>query len=173
LIVLISGIGMLPLLTVNAKSTLTLENMCKFKLSIVEAVQVGSIGVYSVYVLGYYATRQERNVGDAEALIKVGMLLIVSASFIAGTILKKGEDSEDGEDVASRQSSVSSRGSDIGDRISVGARKGVWEGGMKGARGLGRIKRASTRGIAKETEWRDERIGKEEDDEATFNPGMI
>jgi len=70
LITLICFTGVLPLLTVNAKSTLTLENMCKFHLSIIEAVQVGAIGVYSVYAMGYYATRQERVVADAETLIQ-------------------------------------------------------------------------------------------------------
>ena len=33
--------------------------------------------------------------------------------------------------------------------------------------------RTSTRGIAKDIEGRDESIGEEEDNEATFNPGMI
>ena len=168
MIVLISGIGMLPLLTVNAKSTLTLENMCKFKLSIIEVVQVGAIGVYSVYAMGYYATRQEREVGDTEQLIKAGMLGMLTVAFVGGFLLKKVEDSVDGEDVARLSS-----GSVISDRISVGAEKSVWDGGMKGATGKGRIVRASTRGVAKEIERRDESIGEEEEDEATFNPGMI
>ena len=169
LIILIVFTGALPLLTVNATSTLTLENMCKFKLSIIEVVQVGALGVYSVYAMGYYAARQERVVGDAEGPIKFGMMGMITAAFIGGFLLKKVEDSEDGEDVASRQSS----GSVISDRISVGAEKTVWEGGMKGAKGMGRIKRASSRGIAKETEWRDESIGEEGEDEAAFSPGMM
>ena len=163
---LIVAIGLLPMLTLNAKSTLTLENMCKFKLSIIEVVQVGAIGVYSVYAMGYYATRQEREVGDTEQLIKAGMLGMLTVAFVGGFLLKKGED---GEGVASRQNS----GSVMGDRISVGVQKSVWEGGMKGATGMGRITRTSTRGIAKEIERRDESIGEEEEDEATFNPGMI
>ena len=154
------------MLTVNAKSTLALENMCKFKLSIIEVVKVGALGVFGVYALGCYATRQARDPSDAEPLIKVGMIAALFASFIGGFLLKKGED---GEGVASRQNS----GSVMGDRISVGVQKSVWEGGMKGATGMGRITRTSTRGIAKEIERRDESIGEEEEDEATFNPGMI
>jgi len=166
LMTLIVLTGGLPLLTVNAKSTLALENMCKFKLSIIEVVKVGALGVFGVYALGCYATRQARDPSDAEPLIKVGMIAALFASFIGGFLLKKGED---GEGVASRQNS----GSVMGDRISVGVQKSVWEGGMKGATGMGRITRTSTRGIAKEIERRDESIGEEEEDEATFNPGMI
>jgi len=168
LMLLIVAIGLLPMLTLNAKSALTLENMCKFKLSIIEVVQVGAIGVYSVYAMGYYATRQEREVGDTEQLIKAGMLGMLTVAFVGGSLLKKVEDSVDGEDVARLSS-----GSVISDRISIGAEKSVWEGGMKGATGKGRIVRASTRGIAKEIERRDESIGEEGEDEATFSPGMM
>ena len=66
-----------------------------------------------MYGLGYYATRQERVIGFTEALFRFGILVKVSVSFVLGTLLKKGEDREDGEEVASRQSSVSSRGSNI------------------------------------------------------------
>ena len=63
---LIVFIGLMPLLTVHTKTTLTLENKCKFKLNAIEAIQVGALGVYCVYALGYYATRQERNVSGTE-----------------------------------------------------------------------------------------------------------
>jgi len=49
----------------------------------------------------------------------------------------------------------------------------VWVGGLMGATGKGRIVRASTRGIANEIERRDESIGEEGEDEATFSPGMM
>ena len=166
---LIAFAGLLPMLTVNAKSTLTLKNMCKFNLSIIEAVQVGALGVFSVYAMGYYATRKERVVYDAETLIKGGLLSMITVAFVVGFFLKKGADSEDGENVASRPSS----GSVTSDRFSVGAERSVWEGGMMGAKGMGRIKRASTRGIAIETEWRDENVEEEGEDEATFSPGMM
>ena len=116
--------------------------------------------------MGYYATRQDRAVSDADVLIKGGFLAMVFGSVLGGFLLKK---VEDGEDVASRQSNVSSPAV----RISVAVRKSVWDGGMKGATGKGRIVRASTRGIAKEIERRDESIGEEGEDEATFSPGMM
>jgi len=48
-----------------------------------------------------------------------------------------------------------------------------WEDGMKGATGRGEIKRASSRGLEEESREREESIGEEEENEATFNPGMI
>jgi len=54
-------------------------------------VQVGVIGVYSVYALGYYATRQERRVSGAEYSLKGLMLFGMMAALIGGSLLKKRE----------------------------------------------------------------------------------
>jgi len=89
--------------------------------------------------------------------------------------LKKGEESEEGDDVAGRERSSTascSRGS-VADRISFGDEKSRWEGGMIGAKGIGEDQEGEYEGDReRETESRDASIV-EEEDEAAFNPGMI
>jgi hypothetical protein len=150
-----------PAVLVGDGATITLENICKFRLGKVETVQIVYFGAYSVYALGYYAMRRERtfeyNGLEMSIASAFGFTLIICAAAgvskttkgeVARGLLKDGRGSR----------------SSIEDRVSVGIRKSLWDGGTKGAM-VG--KKVPKRGSSVE-------VGKGDGEgNAAFDPGMF
>jgi len=138
----------------------------RLNLSVVEMVQVGALGMYSVYALAYYAMRRERVVDmtswEGICFGAVGSMLLSSMGI---SLCRRGGGVEGGEregrSVASRR---------------LGKEKSVWEGGR--------------RGVSSRSEWggrdgRDESGGEfgdagdqhfgvgDGEGDAAFNPGLM
>jgi hypothetical protein len=147
-----------------------------------------------------YALRSDRVVGRHSLQAKLygcfGLLILIA---IVLNVCKQGRHKDEeaveqeggggGESDTERLSGVMSnsrapgvrRNSSMEERISVGNRKSIWDGGTKGARrGTGALKSASKRGIAAERASAEEAIGgaqlNEDDGEDAFaaiSPGYV
>lgn len=141
---------------VGSDSVLSLANLCKLKLSCVEAYQMAAFGLCSAYALAMYALRKEREVhwdgGDGHVYTAFTAVLVTGV--VAGFCKKKQPGFETFD--ASERRSSTSRGSEASSlataqgRKSLDVRKSLWDGGTKGAIGNRGLKTASQRGVVEE-----------------------
>jgi hypothetical protein len=181
---------------VNVRSAFTMKNMSTLNLTFVESIQLVLFGICGFYATTAYALRSERVVRrdslELELFSCFTVLLIIATAL---NFFKQGKQRHDqatepqesrggGESLSG--GSVSNGRSSLEERIFVGKRRSLWEGGTKGARGgTGALKSASKRGIAVERASAEEAMGgaqldedededEDEDDAiATISPGYV
>jgi hypothetical protein len=180
---------------VNVRSAFTMKNMSMLNLTFVESIQLLLISICAFFAMTVYALRRERFVPPDSFEFK--LIVFFPSLLLVATLLnlcKQGKQPGDqepvhegGESDSSRLSRGSlsngrapSRVSSMEERISVGTRKSIWDGGTRGARrGTGAIKSASKRGIGAERASAEEVMGgaqmDEDDDSDVFaiSPGFV
>ena len=137
------------ILFIGSESILSVENLCKLKMSCIEAYQLASFGLCSAYAFAMYALRKERVVhwdGD-DGHFYTSFTAILVTGVVLGFCKKKKQSQQQGtKPCESKKSSLwTAQG-----RKSNDVRKSLWDNGTKGAIGSGALKNASKRGIVKE-----------------------
>jgi hypothetical protein len=177
---------------VNVRSAFTMKNMSTLNLTSVESTQLLLFGFCAFYAMTAYALRSEGVLKPGEFKLFASFALLLFVAIVLN-LRKHGKQPDDqarehsgGESESSRFSGDSlsngrapSRVSSMEERISVGIRKSIWDGGTKGARrGTGAIKSASKRGIVAERVSAEEAMGgaqidDDDDISSAISPGFV
>jgi hypothetical protein len=176
--------------------------MSTLNLTFVESIQLVLFGFCAFYAMTAYALRRERvlltdsldlNLFELKQFACFTLVTIIA---IMLNVCKQGRQEDDDatkQDVGGGESDTEklSGGSlsnghtprrvcSMEERISVGNRRSIWDGGTKGARrGTGALKSASKRGIAAERKSAEEAMGEsqldedESDDVVAISPGFV
>jgi hypothetical protein len=168
ILLLLSLIGMWPMVVVQGRNSrgTTLQRISNMELNVVEMCQVVIVAIYSFYAVLYYSLRKKRaTASDLEINLFLIISLMLGLTLMFGVYFNRSGGGEDAQTPSAAWK-----------RNSVGARKSLWDGGLRGVAGVGRGGRlsASKRGLGKESGLDDQfgGVGANSDDVA-FNPGFI
>jgi hypothetical protein len=189
---------------VHVRSAFTMKSMSTLDLTFVESIQLVLFSICAFFAMTAYALRSERVVvvetdvtldfreDKVFAYFTVLLMIATFLNFFKQGVERDEEALEWESDGACNSngsermsggrsgSGAPKRLSSLDERISVGNRKSIWDGGTKGARsGSDALKSASKRGIAAERKSAEEAIGGaqfdvgEGDDFSAISPGFV
>jgi hypothetical protein len=171
---------------IDRKNTLTIENIARLNMGLVEGAEVAIFGLCALYALIVYSLRGERPFdydGFEGTAFLVFIIAVTSGLVLVGCSGKKEEFVEEEKLRSATLYSAGPLSPSVEARKNIANKKSIWEGGARGALGRGSIVSISKRGLEIESN-RDSPNAKSERghgssaiessaNDTVFNPGFI